>query len=245
MGLLDFLGSRKKEDIVMPLTTDVHSHLLPGIDDGAPDLEASVIMIRKFVDLGFERLITTPHILQDYYPNTPSIIRQKLSEVKNEISRLQIPIELDAAAEYYLDEFLLEKVKNNEELLTFGTNYLLFEMGFFAESPFVNDFIFQMRSRGIIPVIAHLERYPYYFNKPESITDLHERGALIQVNINSLTGHYGKPVQKAAEKLIDSGMVHLLGSDCHNPEHIDLLRYARGSKYYLKALHLQLINREV
>ena len=92
------------------------------------------------------------------------------------------------------------------------------------------------------PVLAHAERYSYYYKDYKSIDDLIDRGCLIQVNINSIIGGYGKQAQKIAEYLIDNQKVHLLGTDCHNMRHLSSIKQAQGSKYYQKALDLPLIN---
>lgn len=224
------------------LEVDLHSHLLAGIDDGAQTWDESLQLVSRFIDEGYKKLIITPHILQDYYPNTPENIKQKLYELKEKLKENHLSIELDAAAEYFLDEFLLEKINDNNFLLI-NDKYILFEMSFMNESPYLKEFIFNMKSRGITPILAHAERYSYYFNKGHLIEDLIERGALIQMNINSLTGYYTKPVKKLAEWLIDNKMVHFMGSDCHRMEHLDLIKNATSLKYFEKALNLPLLNR--
>ena len=224
------------------LVTDIHSHLLPGIDDGARVFDDSLEMIRALIQLGYKKLITTPHIMQDYYPNTPEIILTKLEELKIVLKENDLNIEVEVAAEYYLDEFLMEKLDNTDQLLTFGKNYILFEMSFYNESPFIKDFIFKIKSSGLTPVLAHAERYSYYSGNLDKIEDLVERGALIQMNINSISGVYSKPVTKLAEAIIDSKLVHFLGSDCHHISHIDGINKTRLKKYCEKALNLPLLN---
>ena len=232
----------KKTAPLPQLFTDMHAHFLPGLDDGAKDLGQSIMLIEEFVKLGYKKLIATPHIMQDYYPNTPEAIRGKLREVKEETVRQGLSVELEAAAEYYLDEYLIEKVNKKEELLLLKGKYVLFEMSFMTISPYLNEFIFHMMSMGITPVLAHVERYSYLDNKFTEVEDMVGRGALMQVNINSLSGMYSKPVRKFAEKLVDEGLVHFLGSDCHRLEHLEILKEARKKKYYKKAVHLPLIN---
>ena len=129
MRLFKRLGSKPQFD-PPPIPVDVHSHLLPGIDDGSQSMEESIEMIRVFSRMGYKKLITTPHILQDYYPNTPEIINSKLDETRREIRNQDIDISLDAAAEYYLDEFLMDKLRKKSPLLNFGDSHLLFEMPF-------------------------------------------------------------------------------------------------------------------
>ena len=225
------------------LLTDIHSHLIPGIDDGSQSIEESLALLKKFTELGYKKVITTPHIMQDYYPNSIVNIQDGLKKLQNEAQSIELPIHIEAAAEYYLDEFLYEKVTHNEELLMFGDKYLLFEMSFMSVSPYLNEFIFKLRSKGIHPVLAHAERYSYYFNKIEALEDLIERGVYIQLNINSLTGYYTKSVKKLAEQLIDKQMVSFLGSDCHRMDHLHRLNEASSLKYFKKALDLQLLNR--
>ncbi len=245
MGIFDFLKNTSSTSQLPILLTDVHSHLLPGIDDGARDLNESMSMIEEFYEMGYRKLITTPHIMQDYYPNTPELIRQKLDETRGELVKRKIDITLEAAAEYYLDEFFLDKLKNKQELMTFHDNHLLFEMSFMSESPFLKEAVFLLRSSGKIPVLAHVERYSYYFKNFQDIEDLLERGCFLQININSLGGYYGKPSQLLAQRLIDKEMVHLLGSDCHNSQHLEIIRKVRQSKYFTKAVNLALINHSI
>lgn len=243
--MIEVINWLKKGKYISPgeLQTDIHSHLLAGIDDGVQTWEESLEIINIFIELGYTKLITTPHILQDYYPNTPEIIKSKLSELKKQLREHHYTIQVDAAAEYFLDEFLLEKINKKKELLLIQNKYILFEMAFMTESPYLKEFIFKMKSIGITPILAHAERYSYYFNNIDHIEDIMERGALIQININSLTGYYTKPVRKLAEQLIDKGMVHLLGSDCHRIDHILRIKEAGSLKYFEKALNLPLLNR--
>lgn len=220
----------------------MHSHLLPAIDDGVTDLEEAEKIISEFITLGYKKLITTPHIISDLYRNTPQIIREQLAAVRTFLKERNLNISIDAAAEYYLDDHLFQSLKNNEELLTFGDNYLLFETNFISESLLLKEFVFLATSKGYRVILAHPERYLYLHNQYGKIEDLLARGVKLQVNISSLTGYYSKPAQKLAIELIEKGHVHFLGSDCHNINHIDLIKKARSSKYFEKALTLPLLN---
>jgi len=249
MGLFNGLF-KKKEPILPPadlggnLVTDVHSHFLPGIDDGAPDMETSIALITAMRDLGYSKLVTTPHCMSDYYKNSPEIITAKRDEVRAELKARNIDIQLEAAAEYYLDEDLERKVKAGE-VLTFGDNYLLFELPFIDEPGNINHVIFAMQTAGYKPVLAHIERYTFWHRNWDKFEEIVERGVRIQINLGSLTGAYGPDVRKIAERLIDAKMVHLLGSDCHHMQHIDLLHNVRRKQYLHKALELELINRSL
>lgn len=238
---------RKKQ--VVPknkISTDIHSHLLPGLDDGVESFEESLELIRSFQQLGYSKLITTPHIMHDFYNNSADDIVSKTSELNTLIAQQGIEIKVVPAAEYYLDEYLLEKVNDKDfPLLTFGDNYLLFETSFMNQPFYLNEFIFHAKSRGLNPVLAHPERYAYLQSNMELIDDLITRGVLLQLNINSITGYYSKQVKKVAEKLIDSKKIHFLGSDCHNANHMAVTQNARTEKYYNKALSLPLLNNSI
>tara|TARA_B110000483_G_C18153761_1_gene526550 strand:+ start:222 stop:974 length:753 start_codon:yes stop_codon:yes gene_type:complete len=230
MGLFNRIFS-KKELTIEPinlsfLRNDIHSHLIPGIDDGSPDMETTIILLKKFIDLGYKKVITTPHIMSDYYKNTPEIILSGLDKVNEEIIKNNLHIEIEAAAEYNLEpefEDLLEK--NN--LLTFGTeNYLLFELSFFDEPPRLNEIIWKMREKGLSPVLAHVERYGYWHKDYDKIEEMINRGVKLQVNIGSIIGAYGPEVKKVAEKLIEDKVINFVGSDCHHEQHLEMINHA-------------------
>lgn len=223
------------------LHTDIHSHLLPGLDDGVKSFEQAAEIIIELKKLGYRKLITTPHVISDSYRNTPSGIMDKLNALKIYLAEQHIDIELEAAAEYYLDEQLISKIAN-ETLLTFGSNYVLFETNFMTEPLNLKEFIFQLTTKGYKPVLAHPERYMYLQNNFAEIEDLLNRGVMLQVNISSITGYYSRQAQVTAQKLIDKGWVHLLGSDCHHLQHAHLAKKAQNLKYYQKALSLPLLN---
>jgi tyrosine-protein phosphatase YwqE len=230
----------KQSTFEYPLTTDIHSHLLPGIDDGVKTLEESLAVITELMQLGYNKFITTPHVMMHRYPNTSEIILSKLAELKSYLKEKNINVGIDAAAEYYLDDSLVEKLNNKERLLTIGKNYLLFETHFMIEPFMLKDFIFQATSAGYKPILAHPERYSYMtLGKAE---DLINRGVLFQVNLPSLLGYYSRPIQQLAYKLIDKGWVHFLGTDCHNANQANLLDDVIKNKYYAKAMNLPLHN---
>ena len=126
----------------------MHSHLIPGIDDGSKSIDESIAMLAKFESLGYKKVITTPHIMSDYFRNTPEIIMSGLDDVRNEVSKLNLNIEIDAAAEYYFDESLMERLNKKEKLLTFGDNYILFEFSFHSEPNQIDKLIFELLTQG-------------------------------------------------------------------------------------------------
>jgi len=234
---------RKKTPLATtPLTTDIHSHLLPGLDDGVETFEQSEAIIRKFLALGYKKLITSPHVMSDTYRNTPAGITGKLGELRKYLAAKNIDIEIETAAEYYLDEEVFSMMEKKQPMLSFGKNYLLFETNFMTEPFNLKQFIFLASTNGYKPVLAHPERYIYLQNNIEKLEDLLQRGVLFQVNISSITGYYSREAQSTAMKLIDRGWVHFLGSDCHSQQHIALIGEAQKLKYFQKALSLPLLN---
>jgi len=205
------------------LNTDMHSHLIPGIDDGAKTIEESLEMIRELQQLGYSKLITTPHIMGDQYKNTPEIILGGLEKLREALKKNGIPVELSAAAEYYFD-FEFESKVENKELLTFGDNYVLFELSYLNQPEHLDGIIFKMRTAGYNPILAHVERYPYWYNSPEQYEKLIDAGVLLQLNINSLGGQYSPQTRKIAQMLIDKNMIDFLGTDCHNMHYIRILK---------------------
>jgi tyrosine-protein phosphatase YwqE len=224
------------------LLVDIHSHLLPGLDDGVQTLEQAEEIILRFIALGYTRIITTPHVMSDAFRNTPQGIAEKLLELKDHLIKKNISVSLSAAAEYYLDESLFKMVETDQPLLTLGSKYLLFETNFITEPFNLKEFIFLATTRGYKLILAHPERYLYLQDNLGKVQDLLDRGVLLQMNISSITGYYSKPVQQMAFKLIDKGWVHWLGSDCHHLQHAELMAVARRSRYYQKAVNLPLLN---
>ncbi len=235
----------KSTDHLKPLLTDIHSHLLPQLDDGVTSLQESEKLIQQFIQLGYSKLVTTPHIMSDFYRNEPEQIKERLEALQMHLKDQQVDITIEAAAEYYLDEVLISKVKSNESLLTFGSSYLLFETNFLTEPFQLNEFIFSVTTQGYKPVLAHPERYQYLVNNFDKVEDLRNRGVLFQINIPSILGAYSKPIQKLSIHLIDKGYVEFLGSDCHNQMQMELLKSAVHDKHFKKALNLPLLNRSL
>ncbi len=240
--MLNWFKTKSTSPPTESITVDIHSHLLPNLDDGVSSFEESVEIIKNFIALGYTKIITTPHVMSDAYRNSSEGIRSRLEDLKLYLKENNISIQLEAAAEYYLDETLIEKLNNDEPLLTFGKNYLLFETNFLTEPLNLKEFIFLAITKGYQPILAHPERYIYLHNNFEGAQDILDRGVLFQLNISSITGYYSKGAQQMALKLIDKGMIHFLGSDCHHLQHVHLVRDAQNLKYFKKALRLPLLN---
>lgn len=227
---------------VSPLKVDIHSHLIPAIDDGIQSIDQGLEILREMASLGYEKVITTPHTMPGSYDNTPEIILDGLAKMKSAIQEEGISITMEAATEYYMDDIFLHKLENDEPLMTFGKNYVLFETGFISPPPFMKEAIFLMNIKGYKPVYAHPERYEYLIQDKELLEEIIDRDVVFQLNLGSLAGAYGKPVQKFAEKLVDQKVVRMVGTDCHHMGHIDALKKTIQSKYYQKLMQLELLN---
>jgi tyrosine-protein phosphatase YwqE len=226
------------------VVTDMHSHLIPGIDDGAKTIEDSITLIRSLHELGFKKLITTPHIMSDYYRNTPAIIMEGLEKVREAVKKENIPVSIDAAAEYYVDDGFVKKLES-EKLLTMGDNYLLFEISYINCPENINEIIFRMQVLGYKPIMAHPERYPFWYNNFDQYKHYRDNGVLLQVNTNSLSGYYGYEAKKTAEKMIDNDMVDLLGTDMHHMKHVQALQKCTTEKYLHRVVEFNLLNKHL
>jgi len=203
---------------------DIHSHLLPGIDDGAKDMETSIALIQKMASYGIKNFITTPHILGDVYPNTPEVIKRKLKEVTDELKKRNLlDISISAAAEYMMDEKFTDLIEK-EQLLTLKDNLVLVEMSYFSPPINLYEILFQLQLKGYKPILAHPERYNTYHNNFKEYYKLKRAGCLFQLNLLSLTEHYGKHIQKTTEKLLKENMYDLVGTDAHHHQHLETLQ---------------------
>ncbi len=235
-------GSKSARPELPPLSllgTDMHSHVLPGLDDGAETLEHSLELLRELRALGYRKLVMTPHIMGDFYKNTPENIRAALAALRRAAAEADLAdMELECAAEYYLDEWFGPRLDRGDELLSFGgeQRYLLFETSYINEPFNLAETVFRLRSLGYQPVLAHPERYTYFYGRFEDLVKVRENGALLQLNLNSLAGYYSAGAKRVAEKLIDAGLVDLVGTDAHNLKHTTTLRDKTLQADYLRKL---------
>ena len=224
--------SKKKEEELEPLDfsvlkTDIHSHFIPGIDDGSPDMETTLNLIKEMQKLGFSKVITTPHVMSDFYKNSSETILQGLAAVRSELKVQNINMEIDAAAEYYIDYDFEQKI-GNEKFLTFGPNYILVELSFVEAPKNFFDIIFKLQLENYKVVLAHPERYHYFQMK--DYDEFVNRGVLLQINWLSLIGYYSPQIQNKIQDLIAQNMVSFLGTDCHNVHHAALYEKCQTKK---------------
>ncbi|WP_299051342.1 CpsB/CapC family capsule biosynthesis tyrosine phosphatase [uncultured Polaribacter sp.] len=217
---------------------DIHSHLLPGIDDGAKDIDDSIELIIKMRSYGIKKLITTPHVLGDVYPNTTETILEKLDLVKSELIKRNITdIDVSASAEYMIDEQFSLRLENND-ILTLKDNFILVEMSYFNAPYNLYDVLFEIQLKGYKPILAHPERYIFYHNNFENFQKLKRAGCLFQLNLLSLTEQYGKGVQNTAKKLLQQNFYDFVGTDTHHKEHLKRLKSIATPKNIKTLEHL-------
>lgn len=224
-----FFGSSKKSEKNL-LTTDIHSHFIPGIDDGARTIEDSIAMIEQMVAQGYTQIITTPHIMWDSYKNTPEIIRNGLSTVRQACRERNIPIQIEAAAEYFLDEHFFELLHEGAELLTFPGNRLLVELPYTTPLMNTSELLFSIIGYGYTPILAHPERYAYFHAQPEVYRTLKDQGCELQVNMLSFIKQYGGEAQKIAQWMLKNNLATYIGTDAHNIRHVSLVEKAMAQK---------------
>ncbi len=246
--MFSFFKPKKVKADLSFIGVDMHSHLLPGLDDGLEHMEDTIRFIGELQELGYEKLICTPHTLAEVHPNTPLTILPRLADVRAELKRQNIHFPIDAASEYMTDMSLDEKINNDYPLLTFGKNHkhILIEMSYLAESSNIENVIFALMAKGLQPILAHPERYNYYHGNMQRYHRMKELGCLMQSNLLSFSGYYGKPVQIAAEKLAKENLIDLLGTDMHHERHLNALKeLATRASFYKTIEHLHIQNREL
>jgi tyrosine-protein phosphatase YwqE len=206
------------------LGCDMHSHLIPGIDDGAPDMDTTIRLIKGMAELGYKRLVTTPHINGDVYPNTIEIIRAGEAAVTEQLRKEGMGMGFRAAAEHLLDDHFTRALSAGEPFLTLKDNLLLVELSFAVPLINLKEIIFDIQLKGYIPVLAHPERYLYFAVNKGWYDQLRDAGCLFQLNLLSFAGYYGRDAQELAGWLVKKNYVEFLGSDLHHYRHLEMLR---------------------
>jgi protein-tyrosine phosphatase len=214
---------------------DFHSHLIPAIDDGVKTVEESIQILERFINYGFRKVITTPHVMSDYYKNDNNTISAGYQKVKEVLNQKNLDIEFTFAAEYYLDYEFVKLVRSNQ-ILTLGDNYVLVEFSFFAPPENYLEIFFDLQSNGFKVILAHPERYSFLQSDKKLFEEIKDRNIFLQINGNSLLGDYNPAAKKTAEWLIDENYVDFIGSDTHNIESLDRMRALLYNKYFYQLL---------
>lgn len=215
---------------------DMHSHILPGIDDGAKNTSESIDLIKGMQALGVKQFMPTPHVMQDFYPNTDETIGDAYQSLLGALdSKILSKITINPAAEYMLDDNF-QKQLDRQELFTLKGNYLLIEMSYFQPPINLDEIIFKIKMKGYLPILAHPERYSFYHNTKEYYKKLKQLGCFFQLNLLSLSEHYGKNVEKTANYLIEEQLIDFVATDVHNNMHIKKLSNLNLNKNLIRKL---------
>lgn len=230
--MFNFFKSRPKEPVKLCFNTDIHCHVVPGIDDGAKTAESAVDLIERMQGWGIERIIASPHVTQEIFENDRTTIEPALEALHAELRRRGNHIEVLHSAEYRIDGLLSQRLEDND-IMPYPNDYILIENSFLQEPWNIDQLVFDLQVRGLKPVLAHPERYSYYHYHPERYRQLHDAGLALQINLLSLAGYYGTAEQKMARTLIRDGLVSFIGTDLHNTRHADSIdAYLRTSAAY-------------
>ncbi len=202
------------KDLIPKGFVDIHSHILPGIDDGAKNVEESIFLIKKMKELGFSKIIGTPHTYPGLYNNTNKTISKSFENLK---SKVNCEIKIGYASEYMLDNSIINKAKK-KELLCLKDNFILVEMSFVSKPIGLYEIIYEIKVNGYTPVLAHPERY--LFLRLNEYYKLKKHGCLFQANLLSVTDYYGSSVRKNLDLLLKNQLINFFGSDIHNTTHL-------------------------
>ena len=199
---------------------DIHSHILPGLDDGAKSIADSKLLLEAVLKMGFKTLITTPHTMTHVWDNSPETINDACKRIHIELPKLAKTLNIQAASEYLIDDHFITRLKEHK-LLTLKDTYVLVELSYLNPPLGLYETLFELQTAGYIPVLAHPERYRFYHNNFNEYHNLKKAGCLFQLNLLSTVGYYGKSVARCANKLLKEGLIDFTGSDIHHKKHIE------------------------
>lgn len=227
--MFNFFKSKPKEPVKLCVNTDIHCHVVPGIDDGAKSAESAADLIERMQGWGIERIIASPHVTQETFENNRNTIEPALQSLRSELDKRGNGIDVLHSAEYRIDELFSQRLEDND-IMTYPNDYILIENSFLQEPWNLDQLVFDLQVRGLRPILAHPERYSYYHSRPERYRQLYQAGLSLQINLLSLAGYYGAAEQKIARLLIKEGLVGFIGTDLHNSRHADSIdAYLRTS----------------
>ena len=246
--MLKFFKKSPKEAVPLPIYTDIHCHIVPGVDDGSPDVATSMELLTRMQNWGLKHIYASPHVADDVFENSPDTLDPALEELQDAVKKSNLGIEVERHAEYRIGELSSRQIEQGIAT-TLPKDYILIENSFMQEPWDLENVVFNLKLKGLVPILAHPERYKYYNSAgstgKQRYTELHHKGLLFQTNILSLAGHYGSADRDTAEWLISQGFVDFLGTDLHNHSHADTIEaYLRTNKArkHFEALQGHLLN---
>ena len=218
--MLSFFKSKPHlKDLISEGFIDIHSHLLPGIDDGAKTIKETIHLTKAFQDMGFFFFLTTTNISHYIWNNSSETITENHKKTNFLLEENNLEIPFRAAAEYLMDDSF-ENYFKEKKLLTLKDNYVLVEMSYLNAPIQLYKTLFDLQVAGYIPVLAHPERYTFYHKNFSEYEKLKKAGCLFQLNLLSTVGYYGERIAKIAEELLKKGMYDFAGTDVHHMKHI-------------------------
>lgn len=233
---------RKTEKPRLFYSVDVHSHILPGVDDGSRSVDVSMELLERMRSWGISRVIATPHISESF-PNDAARLDAAQAELNGALAAAGVDFAVERGAEYRIDDVLTDQLRQPETLSLLPGNHLLMENSFFQEAMGIDGLIFNLKLKGVKPILAHPERYPFYYDHRERLEAMHSRGTLFQVNLLSFAGYYGPMEQRMAQWLAEHDMVDLIATDLHNHRHADAIEaFLTTSRYRRLAERLRPAN---
>ena len=221
--MFNFFSKKSKTPAELCFGTDIHCHIVPGVDDGAPDPETAADIIEGMQSFGIRRIIASPHVTQVTFENDESTIEPALALLHAELDRRGNDIGVSHSAEYRIDELFHNRLVTNE-LMLLPNNHILIENSFIQEPWNLDNLIFDLQVKGLVPVLAHPERYAYYYTQKNRYRTLHDASLNLQINLLSLAGAYGPAERSIAEYLIKQGLVDFIGTDIHRRSHVEKIK---------------------
>ncbi|MCH5245618.1 MAG: hypothetical protein J1E84_04065 [Muribaculaceae bacterium] len=232
--MFNFFKRKQTEPGTLPFKVDIHCHILPGVDDGSPDVETSVSLVESLQRMGLTKIIASPHVTQVTFENTPETLDNALGQLQEALKQSNTGIEVDRSAEYRIDDYFQEQLKAGN-CKTLPGGYILIENSFIQEPWNLEKLVFDLKIKGYKPILAHPERYMYYHaNKLARYKQLHDTETLFQVNMLSIAGGYGKAEKEVALKLLEKGYIDFIGTDLHNAQHVEILEQFLSSREYAR-----------
>lgn len=196
---------------------DIHTHILPGVDDGPQTIEESLEILKRAANEGVKAIVATPHVLEFPSKSSWQRVRDAFNSLKQALKSEEIDIEIILGAEIFISPDLPMWIKQNKDItINNGNRYVLLELPIHEIPPFTEHTIFELLLQGIVPIIAHPERYHELQKDTSRLFDMIKRGVLTQLNSSSLQGRYGRKAKKAAKSILTQGLIHMIGSDVHS-----------------------------
>ena len=226
-----FKRKEKPEPQKLFYTTDIHSHVLPGIDDGSPNTDVSIALLEAMKSWGIDSIVATPHIAEESFENTPQTIKKAYDKLSVRMLDMAVDMNVKFSAEYRIDN-RFRKMFEDDELIIMPNNYLLIENSFVQPPIDLKNIIYELQLRDLKPILAHPERYGYYQRKKEIYEELFESGCEFQINLLSLAGYYGDREKETALWLANKGYISFVGSDLHHFGHVEVINKFLHSKEY-------------